>query len=159
MDEHIWFYLTKFLPHQHDYPNRLVSQVREPLTASREPAGNIWQLSKVLYFFNIKLNIFTSMLHLPALCYFDISVIYPYKFRQFLTPSCFIQQQYLWTIAIQASVSCYNVWTNSCCSGCSPLGENLCEMGLLAWWSRVRRCIPASHRTDIDCYMITDWIR
>ena len=29
--------------------NRLVSQMRAPLAACREPAGKIWQLCKVLY--------------------------------------------------------------------------------------------------------------
>ena len=33
------------------YCNRLVSQMRAILAASREPAGKLWQLCKVLYVF------------------------------------------------------------------------------------------------------------
>ena len=38
---------------------------------------------------------------------------------------------YLWNIAIQPAVGCYNSWANLRCSGCYPLGENYCETGLL----------------------------
>ena len=63
--------------------NRLVSQMRASLTACRELAGKLWQLCKVLYMFlNIKRNIFQSMLPLPTLWYFDISVICPHSFRR-----------------------------------------------------------------------------
>ena len=34
--------------------NRLVSQMRATLAASREPAGKLWQLCKVLYVFEQK---------------------------------------------------------------------------------------------------------
>ena len=34
--------------------NRLVSQMRAPLAACREPAGKLWQLCKVLYVFEDK---------------------------------------------------------------------------------------------------------
>ena len=34
--------------------NRLVSQMRATLAASREPAGKLWQLCKVLYVFKQK---------------------------------------------------------------------------------------------------------
>ena len=46
-------------------------------------------------------------------------------------PPRFVKQQYLWNIAIQPAVCCYNSWANLPCSGCSPLGENCCETGLL----------------------------
>ena len=42
----------------------------------------------------------------------------------------FIKQQYLWNIAIQQAVDCYNSWANLWCSGCYPLGENYYETGL-----------------------------
>ena len=66
------------------------------------------------------------MLHLPALWYFHMSVICPHRFHRvrFISiPPCFVKQRYLWNIAMQPSVSCYNVRANLCCSGCSPLGE------------------------------------
>ena len=95
------------------------------------------------------------MLHLPALWYIDIPVICPQSFRRVkfvLIPSRFVQYQYLWNIAIQPSVSCYNVWANSCCSGCSLQGENLSEIGLFntqyqsfkTSWDLVVRCL--AHR-------------
>ena len=34
--------------------DRLVSQMRPPLAACREPAGKLWQLRKVLYVFEHK---------------------------------------------------------------------------------------------------------
>ena len=38
-------------------------------------------------------------------------------------PPCFVWQHYLWNIALQPSVGCYNVWADLHCSGCSPPGE------------------------------------
>ena len=35
---------------------RLVSQMRAPLAASREPAGKLWQLCQVLYIFEHKMQ-------------------------------------------------------------------------------------------------------
>ena len=74
------------------------------------------------------------MLHIPASWYFDTSVTYPQWFRRVkfvvISPR-FVQPLYLWNIAIQLAVDCYNSWANLRCSGCSPLGENYCEMGLL----------------------------
>ena len=66
------------------------------------------------------------MLHIPTLRYFDTSVTYPQWFRRVkfvLIPPRFVQQQYLWNIAIQPAVGCYNSWANIQRSGCSPLGE------------------------------------
>ena len=40
-------------------------------------------------------------------------------------PPRFVKQQYLWNIAIQPAVGCYNSWANSWCSGWSPRGEKL----------------------------------
>ena len=74
------------------------------------------------------------MLHLPALWCFDTSVTYPQLFRRVkfvVIPPCFVWQQYLWNIAIQSALGCKSPWANLRCSSCSPLGENLCEMGLL----------------------------
>ena len=48
-----------------------------------------------------------------------------------------IPQQYLWNIAIQLAVGCYNSWANLRCSGCYPLGEKLLWnrsiMDLVGW--------------------------
>ena len=66
------------------------------------------------------------MLYIPAMWYFDISVICPHIFRRVkfvIIPPCFVKQQYLWNMALQPSVGCYNLCANLCCLGCSPLGE------------------------------------
>ena len=44
----VWHY---HISHEH---NKLVSQMRAPLAACREPAGKLWQLCKVLYVFEHK---------------------------------------------------------------------------------------------------------
>ena len=65
------------------------------------------------------------MLHIPALWYFDTLVMYSQWFPRVkfvVIPPCFAQQQYLWNIAIQQAVGCYNSWANLRCSSCSPLG-------------------------------------
>ena len=68
------------------------------------------------------------MLHIPALWYFGTSVTYPPWLRRVklvVIPPRFLKQQYLWNIAIQLAVGCYNSWANLWCSGCYPLGEKL----------------------------------
>ena len=65
------------------------------------------------------------MLHIPALWYFDIKAIYLQgccRVKFVIIPPGFVMQQYLWNIAIQPEVGCNNVWANTHCSGCSPLG-------------------------------------
>ena len=102
---------------------KTIDSFQMPLAACRESAGKLWELCKVLYVLNRKRNI---MLHIPALWYFDTSVTYPQRFRWVkfvLIVPRFVQQQYLWNIAIQPPVGCYNSWTNIRCSDCSPLGE------------------------------------
>ena len=65
------------------------------------------------------------MHHIPALWYFDISVIYPIDFvvKFVIIPPCFLKQQHLWNIAIQPGIGCHDVWANTRWSGCSPLEE------------------------------------
>ena len=66
------------------------------------------------------------MLHIPALWYFDTSVTYGQWFRKVkfvVIPPRFVLQQYLWNIAIQPAVDCYNSWANLRCSSCSPVDE------------------------------------
>ena len=66
------------------------------------------------------------MPHIPALWYFDTSVTWWFcRVKLVVMPPRFAYQQYLWNIAIQPTVGCYNSWANLRCSGCSPLGENL----------------------------------
>ena len=82
-------------------------------------------------FSNIRCNI---LIHAP---YTRIGVFWhigntPKWFRRFkfiIIPPCFVEQQYLWNIAIKLAVGCYNLWSNIPCLGCSPLGENR-ETGL-----------------------------
>ena len=65
---------------------------------------------------------------MPALWYFDTLVTYRQWFcgvKLVAIPPHFVRQQYLWNIAIQTAVGCYNSWANVRCSGCSPLGEKL----------------------------------
>ena len=50
----------------------------------------------------------------------------------------FVQQQYLWYIAIQPVVGCYTSWANIRYSGCSPLGE------ISLWNGTIKRAIYPS---------------
>ena len=82
---------------------------------------------------------------MPALWYFNISSICPHKFQRVkfvLILPCFVLQQYLWNIAIQPSVSCYYVWANSCCSGCSQLGEkSLWDYFAVSFFPKIFKCM------------------
>ena len=53
-----------------------------PLATRREPVGVQNGHQECYIFFNIKHNIFESMLHTPALWNFDISAIYPQGFHR-----------------------------------------------------------------------------
>ena len=67
------------------------------------------------------------MLHIPALWYFDI---YTHGFsgeKRVIISPCFVLQEYLWNIALQLSVGCYNVGTNLRCSGCRPQENNIAK--------------------------------
>ena len=68
-----------------------------------------------------------------SLVFWHISNMAPMTFwvKFVIIPSRFVYQQYLRNIDVQPVVGCYNVWANICCSGCSPLGENRCEKGIL----------------------------
>ena len=57
--------------------NRWVSQMRALLAACRDLAVDYSTLPQLPYVLNIKRNKWLSMLHIPALWYFDTSVIYP----------------------------------------------------------------------------------
>ena len=83
----------------------------------------------------------------PSLWYLDISlsVIYPQGFcrvKFVIIPPDFVQQQYLWNIAIPPAVSCYNIWANINCLGCSPPGEK-------SLWNRPLSAAQSRHLWDI----------
>ena len=126
---------------------RLVANQREVMT----------RLLELLYVLNIKRNIFYSVLPIPALWYFGTSVTYPpppppppppwfRKVKLVVIPTRFIYQQYLWNIAIQPAVGCYNSWANLQCWSCYPLGEKYGETSLLAFWQS--RKILKNNRTE-----------
>ena len=108
-------------------PSRLVLQMWVPLAACHKPAGKLWQLCKVLYVFEHKMQYL--LIHAPytrIAFFFYTSATNPQRFRRVkfvLIPICFVQHQYLWNIAIQLVDGCYNSWANKQCSGCWPLGE------------------------------------
>ena len=103
-----WSYCSLALSHRCPYiyvnncglvtPYRRLSHMRVSLAACREPAGSYNRLLQELYVFNIKRNIFHSMIHIPPLWYFDfIWVIYPHRFHRvkfFIIPPCFVWLQY-----------------------------------------------------------------
>ena len=102
--------------------------MRAPLTACREPARTLWQLCKVLCFWTSNAISFNPCSIYPHCGYFDISVTYLQIFRwvKFVViPPRFVWQLYLWNIAIQQAVGCYNSWANLRCSSCSPLGGKI----------------------------------
>ena len=127
-----------------------------PQAACREPAGSYDKTTRTAICFEHKTQyLLTSVLHIPALWYFGTSVIYPPWFRivkLVVIPPRFIQQQYLWNIAIQPAVGCYNPWANLRCSGCYPLGEKLLWNRSIVWgvhWSTVDQQCRA-----LMCYLI-----
>ena len=96
-------------------PQRLAANQREIRT----------DCSMCYMFLNIKRIIFSSMLHIPALWYFHISVICPHRFRSVkfvITPSCIaaIFVKYCFT---NVSWLLQRIWPNLHCSGCSALEE------------------------------------
>ena len=102
--------------------NRLVTQMWAPLAACREPAWKLWQLCMVLYFLY---NAQYLLIHAPftrIVVFWHISNVLP-RFRRVkfvVIPPRFVLQQYLWNIAIQPALGCYNSWANLRCSSCSP---------------------------------------
>ena len=114
--------------------NRRVSQMWLFLAACRELTVDYNTLVReVIYVFEHKIyiSIHAQNTHIVE---DDTSVIHPQLFRRvkfvIMSPR-FVKQQYLRNIAIQPAVSCYNLWANIRCSGCSPVGENRCETKLL----------------------------
>ena len=103
------------------------------------------------------------MPHIPALWYFDTSVTYPQWFRRVkvvVIPPCFAWQQYLWNIAIQPAVGCYNSWVNLRCWGCLPLGERLLWNRYVAvtWRKKIgyRKSSPSNGSQGDILYSMSD---
>ena len=91
------------------------------------------------------------MLHIPALWYFGTSVTYRPWFRRVklvVIPPRFILHQYLWNIAIQPAVGCYNSWANLRCSRSYPLG------GKSLWNRSIHRSrwIPLTKASDAELW-------
>ena len=83
-------------------------------------------------FLNMKRNLFQSMLHIPALWYFDTSITYPPMISESQT-CCNTATFCMAAIFVKYcnTTGSYNPWANLRCSGCSPLGEKCRERGLL----------------------------
>ena len=105
--------------------NRLISQMQAPLAVCREPATKFWQLSKVMYVFENKaqyLLIRAPFARIVVFWHIGNAPQWSRRVKYVVIPPRFVWQQYLWNIAIQPAVGCYNSWANLC-SSCSPLGE------------------------------------
>ena len=100
-----------------------------PQAACREPAGSYDKTTRTAICFEHKTQyLLIRAPYIPALWYFGTSVTYPPWFcivKLVVIPPRFVQQQYLWNIAIQPAVGCYNPWANLRGSGCYPLCEKL----------------------------------
>ena len=126
-----------------------------PYVACRKPAGRYDRQRGSLYVFKHKTQYpLIRDQYTCILVFIHISYI-PHKFRRVkfvIIPPYFVLQQYLWKIALQPSVNCYNVWGHLCCSGCSLLGENHCEMGLLQ--QQANELVPLTNRYSVAWFMI-----
>ena len=140
--------------------------MQAPLTACFEPAGKLWQLCKVLYVFEHKMQYL--LIHAPCTCivvFWHISNIPQgfWRVKFVLIPPRFVQQQYLWNIAIQPAVGCYNSWDNLRCSGCSPLGEISFWNGTITWnpfrMSRYIKHSEALYLEFIDRFRMSWYIK
>ena len=126
----------------HFHPNRWVSQIRVPLAACCKLPGSYNKLLMVLYVVEHKTQ--HLLIHVPSTRIVAFWHIYntPQRFRKVIfviVTQCFVKQQHLWNIAIQPEVGCCNVWANTRCLGCSPLGEKIIvkQDYSLTHWGRV----------------------
>ena len=120
-----------------------------PQAACREPAGSYDKTTRTAICFEHKTQYL--LIHAPytrIVVFWHISNLPPLfrRVKLVVIPPRFIEQQYLWNIAIQPAVGCYKPWANLRCSGCYPLGEKYCETGLLCVISGsiVGSCDPRS---------------
>ena len=99
-----------------------------PQLACREPAGSYDKTTRTAICFEHKTQYI--LIHAPytrIVVFWHINNIPPWfrRVKLVVIPPRFIKQQYLWNIAVQPAVGCYNSWANLRCSGCYPLGEKL----------------------------------
>ena len=99
-------------------------------TACREPAGSYDKSIRTDICFEHKTQyLLIRAPYARTLVFWHISNIPPPPwFRRvnlIVIPPRFKKQQYLWNIAIQPAVGCYNSWASLQCSACYPLGEKL----------------------------------
>ena len=99
-----------------------------PQAACREPAGSYDKTTRTAICFEHKTQYL--LIHAPytrIVVFWHISNLPPLfrRVKLVVMPPRFIEQQYLWNIAIQPAVGCYKPWANLRCSGCYPLGEKL----------------------------------
>ena len=103
-----------------------------PHAACREPAGSYDKITRTAVCFEHKTQyLLIRAPYTRIVVFWHISNIPPPPppwFRRVelvVIYARFIYQKYLWNIAIQPAVGCYNPWANLRCSGCYPLGEKL----------------------------------
>ena len=105
-----------------------------PLSAHHELAKDQNRPLKVLYALEHKtwyILIHPPHNHTVAIWYISNIPQGFHNVKYFIIPPYFIQQQYLWNIAIQPAVGCSVLWGNIHCSDCSALGEKYLWNGLL----------------------------
>ena len=90
------------------------------------------------WFFHIREIFFTfSMTSLISPWWWAPCPIHFVKFKFAIIPPCFEYQQYLWNIALQPAVGCYNLCVDLRCLGCSPLGEKSLWNRTIDPWSNL----------------------
>ena len=108
--------------------------------ACREPAGSYDKTTRTAICFEHKTQyLLIRAPYTRIVVFWHISNIPPMASQSL--NSCntpMFCMQYLWNIAIQPSVGCYNSWANLRCSGCYPLG------GKVLWNSRSISILSAS---------------
>ena len=125
-----------------------------PQGACREPAGRYDKTTRTAMCFEHKTQYL--LIHAPytlIVVFWHISNIPPPWFRRVklvVIPPRFIWYKYLWNIAIQPAVGCYNPWANLRCSGCYPLGEKLL-------WNRSITPSGKSSWTFFPCVKFSNW--
>ena len=134
-----------------------------PQAACREPAGSYDKTTRTAICFEHKTQYL--LIHAPytrIVVFWHISNLPPLfrRVKLVVIPPRFIEQQYLWNIAIQPAVGCYKPWANLRCSGCYPLGEKLLwnrSIEFIVQYHINRRYIIGyiMHQTKIFVCMIT----
>ena len=117
----------------HSQPTQTIDQSHRygrPQAACRKPAGSYDKTTRTAICFEHKTQyLLIRAPYTRIVVFWHISNIPPWfrRVKLVVIPPRFILQQYLWNIAIQPAVGCYNSWANLRSSGCYPLGKNDCE--------------------------------